>query len=104
MTTCRLDYVWQNYVKNATNQAYDPIVFPERQCLAERNARNATNGTWRCNPYTVHLLDKFLPVEEDNPNHPCKSRNQRCQVSYSRRCRCQCRDCCYRQRCGGCGY
>lgn len=98
MTTIPADFNWQYYTKGALNEAYDPILFPARPCIAERNARAATDGTWRY-PYTTHLLHKMLPLDEDNPNHPCKARNQRCQVSYSRRCRCICRDPCFRRGC-----
>ena len=74
------------------NQAYDPLLFPERQCLAKRNAKRVLNN---CAPnYTAHLLDRYLPLDDDNPNHPCNSRNQRCLVSYSRRCPCECRNPC----------
>lgn len=77
------DTTWINL-----NEAYDPLIFPERFALAEKNAQNVLSGVY--GPFQAHLLDRFLPLNEDNPRNPCNKRYQRCMVTYSRRCRCQC--------------
>lgn len=79
------NYIWDNGLRASINQAYDPIVFPERIEIAQRNAESAL----RRRDYSVHLLDKMLPSDCENPRYPCFNRSNYCRVAYSQRCRCR---------------
>lgn len=78
-------YLWENGLRANINVAFDPIVFPERLEIAQRNVESAL----RRQDYTIHLLDKMLPLDNENPRYQCYTKNTYYRVSYSQRCRCR---------------